>query len=63
MRDLGAAGNLVGLPAITVPSGPDGAGLPTALAFVGPAFGEQRVLDVAVAYQQRTAWHNERPAW
>ena len=58
---LGAAGNLCGLPAITVPTGFGDRGLPTGLELMGRAFGEDRLLDAARAYQARTDWHTRRP--
>lgn len=58
---IGAAGNLAGLPAISVPNGFDERGLPTAIQFVGRAWQENRVLAVARAYQQRTDWHLRLP--
>lgn len=63
VRDIAAAGNVAGLPAISVPSGFDAAGLPTAVAFLGSAHGEQRIVDVAAAYQERTTWHLQHPEW
>jgi aspartyl-tRNA(Asn)/glutamyl-tRNA(Gln) amidotransferase subunit A len=60
--DLGAAGNLAGLPSISVPSGFGERGLPTAIQFVGRAFDENRILAVASAYQRLTDWHTRIPA-
>jgi aspartyl-tRNA(Asn)/glutamyl-tRNA(Gln) amidotransferase subunit A len=58
---MGALGNGAGLPAISVPSGFDGDGLPTGIQFMGRAYGENGVLSVAVAYQSRTRWHTMHP--
>ena len=58
---IGAAGNVAGLPAISVPNGFGERGLPTALQFVGRAGTENVILAVADAYQQRTEWHHKRP--
>jgi aspartyl-tRNA(Asn)/glutamyl-tRNA(Gln) amidotransferase subunit A len=58
---IGAAGNLAGLPAVSVPNGFGERGLPTALQFVGRAWAENRVLAVAHAYQQHTDWHLRLP--
>src|SRR5579875_199318 len=58
---LGAAGNLAGLPAISVPNGFGERGLPTAIQFVGRAYDENRVLAVANAYQRLTDWHTRVP--
>lgn len=60
---LGAAGNLCGLPSITVPNGFGERGLPTALEFMGRAYDEHRIVAAARAYQSRTNWHTRRPAW
>jgi aspartyl-tRNA(Asn)/glutamyl-tRNA(Gln) amidotransferase subunit A len=53
--------NLTGLPAVAVPCGQSGDGLPIGLQFVGPAFGESAVVRVANGYQQASAWHTLRP--
>ncbi len=44
--------NLTGAPAITVPCGTDGQGLPVGLQLVGPAFSESTLLQAAYAYEQ-----------
>ncbi len=43
--------NLAGLPAISLPCGLDGDGLPIGLQFTGPAFEESRLLSIAAAYE------------
>jgi aspartyl-tRNA(Asn)/glutamyl-tRNA(Gln) amidotransferase subunit A len=53
--------NVWGLPAISVPCGFTEAGLPIGLQIIGPHWGEARVLRVAYAYEQATAWHKRRP--
>jgi aspartyl-tRNA(Asn)/glutamyl-tRNA(Gln) amidotransferase subunit A len=53
--------NVWGLPAISVPCGFTEAGLPIGLQIIGPHWGEARVLQVAYAYEQATAWHKRRP--
>jgi len=58
---IGAVGNVVGLPAVSVPSGFGERGLPTALQFVGRAGAENVILATARAYQERTDWHMKRP--
>ena len=62
---IGAAGNLAGLPAISVPMGfgpgPEPSGLPVGLSIMGKAFDEGTVLRVAGAYQRATDWHTRRP--
>ena len=58
---LGAAGNLAGVPSITVPNGFGERGLPTAIEFMGRAYSEERLIEVARAYQARTDWHTKHP--
>jgi aspartyl-tRNA(Asn)/glutamyl-tRNA(Gln) amidotransferase subunit A len=53
--------NYFGLPAITVPCGFDGQGLPVALQLVGPRGEDARVLALAEDYQRAIAWRF-RPA-
>ncbi len=53
--------NVWGLPAISLPCGFTEAGLPIGLQIVGPHWGEARVLQVAYAYEQATAWHKRQP--
>jgi aspartyl-tRNA(Asn)/glutamyl-tRNA(Gln) amidotransferase subunit A len=55
------AGNLAGLPAISVPCGFDSAGLPIGLQLMGPALGEPTLLAAAYAYQCHTPWHTRQP--
>jgi aspartyl-tRNA(Asn)/glutamyl-tRNA(Gln) amidotransferase subunit A len=56
-----AASNLVGVPAISVPNGFGPENLPTGIQFIGPAWSENTLLDLAVKYQQATDWHKRRP--
>ncbi len=58
---LGAVGNLLGLPAVTVPNGL-ASGMPTGLLFLGRAGAENRILAAAVRYQSRAPWHTSHPA-
>lgn len=51
---------LAGIPAISVPCGFDN-GLPIGLQIMGRAFDEERVLQVAYAYEQATEWHQKKP--
>ena len=53
--------NIWGLPAISVPCGFTQAGLPIGLQIIGPHWGEGKVLRLAHAYEQATAWHKRRP--
>lgn len=53
--------NLTGLPAISVPCGFTGAGLPVGLQIAGAAWREAEVLRAARAYERVTAWSDRRP--
>ena len=55
------ASNLAGTPAISIPCGFDGKGLPIGLQIQGAAFDEARILNVAHRYQQVTDWHRRVP--
>jgi aspartyl-tRNA(Asn)/glutamyl-tRNA(Gln) amidotransferase subunit A len=52
---------LAGLPALSVPCGFDGGGLPVGLQLMGPHFSEGRLLGAAHRYQQATDWHRRVP--
>lgn len=58
---IGAMGNCIGLPAVTVPSGFSDDELPTGIQFVGRVYNENVILAVADAYQSMTAWHERHP--
>jgi len=53
--------SLAGIPAISVPCGFDQDRLPIGLQLIGQAFDEQKVLDVAYAFQQTTDFHTQKP--
>ena len=53
--------NLSGLPAISLPCGLDGAGMPVGLQIIGRPFDEATVLRVARAFERATDWHERRP--
>ena len=55
------AGNLVGAPAIALPTGFGENGLPTSLSFMGAPFSEGLLASLGTAYQARTDWHRRRP--
>ena len=54
--------NLAGLPALALPCGFDGVGLPIALQVIGRPFDEATVLRVGATYEAATSWHRRRPA-
>ncbi len=54
-------GNLAGVPALSVPNGFGEHGLPTGLGFLGNAWAEIALTDIAAQYQQRTSYHTKRP--
>ena len=51
--------NLAGLPGISIPCGTDGQGLPIGAQLIGPALGEQAVLNAAHAFQLDTDYHKK----
>ena len=53
--------NVWGLPAISVPCGFTNTGLPIGLQIAGSHWAESRVLQLAYAYEQATAWHKREP--
>jgi Asp-tRNA(Asn)/Glu-tRNA(Gln) amidotransferase A subunit family amidase len=53
--------NVWGLPAISIPCGFTRAGLPIGLQIIGPHWREERVLQLAYAYEQATDWHALSP--
>jgi aspartyl-tRNA(Asn)/glutamyl-tRNA(Gln) amidotransferase subunit A len=60
MTSLIPAGNLAGLPALSLPCG-FAQGMPVALQLVGPAFSENTLLAIGREFQNRTDWHKRRP--
>jgi aspartyl-tRNA(Asn)/glutamyl-tRNA(Gln) amidotransferase subunit A len=53
--------SMTGLPAISIPCGFSGAGLPIGLQLIGRALDEATLLRAAHAYEQATPWHRQRP--
>lgn len=53
--------NIAGLPGLSLPCGFDGKGLPVGAQIIGPALGEQKVLNAGYAYQQLTDFHKRLP--
>ncbi|KAG4164953.1 hypothetical protein ERO13_A13G049200v2 [Gossypium hirsutum] len=56
------AGNLLGLPAITVPVGYDKQGLPIGLQLIGRPWGEETILHLASAVEELCAKSRKKPA-
>lgn len=53
--------NFLGLPAMSVPCGFSGNGLPVAFQLIGKPFGEAKLLQAGHAYQGATEWHRKVP--
>ena len=53
--------NLAGLPALSLPCGFDGDGLPIGLQIIGKHFDESTILRAAYHYEQATEWHVRKP--
>ncbi|MSP40713.1 MAG: Asp-tRNA(Asn)/Glu-tRNA(Gln) amidotransferase subunit GatA [Deltaproteobacteria bacterium] len=53
--------NLAGLPALSLPCGFDGDGMPIGLQIIGKHFDEATILRAADAYEQATEWHKKKP--
>jgi aspartyl-tRNA(Asn)/glutamyl-tRNA(Gln) amidotransferase subunit A len=60
LNGLIPAGNLAGLPAISLPCGFAG-GLPIAISVVGRPFYENQLVAIGKAFQSHTDWHRRRP--
>lgn len=54
--------DILGLPEIAFPIGFDGDGVPVGAILGGQPYEEDRLLEVAAAYQAVTDWHTRRPA-
>ena len=53
--------NLAGLPAVSLPCGFDGQGLPVGFQLIGDAFTEEKLVKTARVYQSRTDYHTKLP--
>ena len=53
--------NFLGLCAVSVPCGFTSEGLPVGLQLIGKAFDEISILNLALAYERATTWHERRP--
>jgi Asp-tRNA(Asn)/Glu-tRNA(Gln) amidotransferase A subunit family amidase len=53
--------NLTGHPTVVLPNGFDGKGAPTSISLVGSLYGEAKLLRLANAFQDATAFHRKHP--
>lgn len=53
--------NLAGIPGISLPCGFSSDGLPIGLQILSNPFEEEKLLQVAHAYEQHTPWHSKKP--
>lgn len=53
--------NLVGIPAIALPCGFDAAGMPIGMQLLGAVWSEEKLVNLAHAYQMHTDWHKQSP--
>jgi aspartyl-tRNA(Asn)/glutamyl-tRNA(Gln) amidotransferase subunit A len=53
--------NLSGLPALSLPCGLTGDGLPIGLQIVSRAWGDAKLLNIGYAFEQATEWHTLQP--
>jgi aspartyl-tRNA(Asn)/glutamyl-tRNA(Gln) amidotransferase subunit A len=60
-KSMVAPGNICGTPALILPTGTTDDGLPTAMQLDGRAYSENRLIAVANAFQEATAWHTAHP--
>jgi aspartyl-tRNA(Asn)/glutamyl-tRNA(Gln) amidotransferase subunit A len=60
MRSLTRSISLTGLPALAVPCGFTGIGLPVSMQVIGRAWAEDTVLRVGYAYEQEAGWYQRR---
>ncbi len=55
------AGNIAGVPGLTIPNGFGQNNIPSGLQLLGPAWSEAKLLAIADAYQRDTNWRKQRP--
>lgn len=53
--------NLVGIPAISLPCGFDEGGMPIGMQLLGNLMSEEKLVNLAHAYQLHTDWHKQKP--
>ena len=58
---IGAIGNLIGLPGISIPNGFDNNGLPTSFQIMGDIQSDHMIIKCAQLIQSETDWHNKHP--
>ena len=54
--------NLAGIAAISVPCGFSSKGLPVGVQIISGPFAEEKIFQVAYAYEQNTNWHLKKPS-
>ena len=54
--------NLAGVPALSLPCGFNAQGLPIGLQMIGNVLQEEKILQLAYAYEQATSWHQSIPS-
>ena len=58
---MGAIGNLLGLPAVSIPNGFTTNKLPTGLQIMGIPNSENTILSIANKFQNEVPWHKYHP--
>jgi aspartyl-tRNA(Asn)/glutamyl-tRNA(Gln) amidotransferase subunit A len=53
--------NLAGVPAVSIPCGFDKNNLPVGLQIIAPAFGEEKLLQIARMFESQTDFHKKKP--
>jgi len=54
--------NITGIPALSIPCGFSSSQLPIGVQLIGPHLSEEKIFQVAHAYEQATQWHTMHPA-
>ena len=55
------AGNIAGVPGLTIPNGFGQNNIPSGFQLLGSAWTEAKLIAIANAYQYETSWHKQRP--
>ena len=53
--------NPAGIPAMSVPAGFTKEGLPVGMQIIGPMLGEEKILKLAMAYEEINKWYKKKP--